>query len=84
MPPGRYLFPKQPCGAEQFSLIVNAANKLTFQHYTFDSAGFPATAKLRYLGNVRISAFHADVDFQEASLPGDTAPTSGRSSPSSS
>ncbi len=45
-----------------------------FQHYTFDSAGLPAAAKVQYLGDVRILAFHTDIDFQEGSLPGDAAP----------
>jgi hypothetical protein len=70
----RYLFPRKPCGAEQFGLTVKPSNDLAFQHYSFDSAGLPAAAKVPYFDDVHILAFHTDVEFQEGSLPGDPAP----------
>jgi hypothetical protein len=45
-----------------------------FQHFSFDSAGHPAAAKVAYLGDVQVLAFRAGVDFQKGLLPGDPNP----------
>ena len=73
MPPGRFLFPYKHCGTEQVTLALES-NEPVFQHYSFDSDGLPAPARVPYLGDVQILGFHADVDFQKGTLPGDPNP----------
>jgi hypothetical protein len=73
-PPGRYLFPRKPCGEAQFSLTVKPDNDLTFQQYSFDSGGLPAAAKVPYLDEVQMLTFHLDIEFQEGFLPGESNP----------
>lgn len=70
----RWIFPRNPCGAAQFRLGPGPDGRPVFQHFTFDGAGDPASAKIPYLGDVKVLAFHADVDFKEVVLPPDTNP----------
>jgi len=69
----RWLFPKVTCGTAQFTLAP-ARDDWEFQHFEFASSGSPATAKIKYLGNVHLTAFRATVDFQANFLPGDPKP----------
>lgn len=70
----QWLFPSKPCGSARFNLTAGANGDLMLQHFSFDSLGTPAAAKVAYLGDVRLLAFHAGVDFQEGYLPGDPKP----------
>ncbi len=70
----RWMFPEHPCGAGEFTLGKNAAGSLTIQRFKFDGAGAPASAKVEYLGDVQVTGFHAEVEFREKLLPGDTKP----------
>ena len=70
----RWIFPQHPCGSAQFSVTADSQGGLTFQHFTFDSSGAPAAAKIEYLGDVQLLSFHAAVEFQEVLLPGDPKP----------
>jgi hypothetical protein len=70
----RWMFPQHPCGLAQFSVIAGSHGGLIFQHFSFDSAGSPAAAKVEGLGDVQLLAFHAGVEFQEVKLPGDSSP----------
>ncbi len=56
-PMPRWMFPLHACGAVEFTVIAG-------------SHGGPAPAKVTYLGDVQLTAFHADVEFQENILPG--------------
>ena len=69
----RWLFPKATCGAARFTLAP-ALDDWEFQHFEFASSGPAAPAKIKYLGNVQLMAFHATVDFQANFLPGDPKP----------
>jgi len=71
---GKVLYPKKTCGSVQFRLIDDANGGLTFDHFTLDIANLPATARITYLGNVEVSSFHVEEDFQKAYLPGDPQP----------
>jgi hypothetical protein len=70
----RWMFPQHPCGLAQFSVNAGSHGGLVFQHFSFDDSGSPAAAKMVYLGDVQVLAFHADVEFQEAMLPGASKP----------
>jgi hypothetical protein len=70
----RWMFPQHPCGSAQFTVNLGSRGALTFQHFSFESSGSPVAAKVTYLGDVQVLAFHAEVQFQEAMLPGDPNP----------
>jgi hypothetical protein len=67
-------FPRHPCGAAEFRLGAGPDGHLEFQHFSFTSSGDPSAAKVAYLGDVQLKAFHASVEFQEVYLPGDSKP----------
>jgi hypothetical protein len=70
----RAMFPQHPCGLARYSVNSGSQGGLVFQHFSFDSAGSPAAAKIGYLGDVQVLAFHAEVEFQDVVLPGDSKP----------
>jgi hypothetical protein len=70
----RAMFPQHPCGLAQFSVNAGSHGGLMFQHFGFDTAGAPGAGKVNYLGEVQVLSFHAEVDFQEAMLPGESSP----------
>lgn len=70
----QWMFPQHPCGSAQFSVIAGSHGSLIFQHFSFDSSGSPAQAKIAGLGDVQLLAFHAEVEFQEVVLAGDSNP----------
>jgi hypothetical protein len=70
----RWMFPQHACGSAQFRVSAGAHGGLMFQHFSFYSSGPPAAAKITYLGDVQLLAFHAEVDFQEGTVPGDPNP----------
>ena len=70
----RWMFPQHACGMAQFIVSPVPGDEHTFGHFTFDSSGTPAAANVAYLGAVRAEAFHAEVDFQAQSKPGDRNP----------
>jgi hypothetical protein len=70
----RWMFPQHPCGSARFSVIAGSHGGPIFQHFSFDSSGSPAPAKIDGLGNVQLLSFHADVEFQEVVLAGDSNP----------
>jgi hypothetical protein len=70
----RWMFPRNPCGASQFSVHADSQGGLMFQHFSFESSGRPAPAKITGLGDVQLTAFHADVEFQAVQMPGDSKP----------
>jgi hypothetical protein len=72
--PGKYLFPRHPCGAQQMTVAVKPPSGLIFQKYSLDCAGLPASAEVPYLGVVQLLALHFDVEFTEGFLPGDSKP----------
>ncbi len=69
----RWLFPKVTCGTAQFSLAP-AGDGWEFRQFEFASSGRSAPAKIKYLGAVQLTAFHATVDFQANFLPGAPKP----------
>jgi hypothetical protein len=69
----RWMVPKQFCGTGRFRL-AETGGELTFEHFSFDSMGRPARARIAYLGDVQCTAFHADLEFQKVLLPGDSRP----------
>jgi hypothetical protein len=70
----RWMFLQRPCGLAQFTVNAGSHGSLMFQHFSLDSSGSPAAAKIAYLGDVQVLGFHADVEFQEVVLPGDSRP----------
>jgi hypothetical protein len=70
----RWMFPQHPCGSARFTVNAGSHGGLTFQSFRFDSSGPPGAAKVAYLGDVQVQAFHAEVEFQEGVLPGDRNP----------
>jgi hypothetical protein len=47
---------------------------LSIKTFAFDVAGLPLQAEIDYLGEANITGYHADIDFQKATLPGDPKP----------
>ena len=47
---------------------------LSIKAFAFDAGGLPVQGKVDYLGEASITAFHVDIDFQKATLPGDPKP----------
>ena len=70
----QYPIPKHFCGTVSYRLGADTDGGPVFEHFTLDLAGLPARAKLAYLGEVEISGYRIDGDFQKALLPGDPKP----------
>jgi hypothetical protein len=70
----RFLFPKQACGSAEFRLRPDSTDFAVFQHFSLDLGHVPARSKVPYLGDVQITSFQAEEDFQKAFLPGDPQP----------
>src|SRR5579872_2352079 len=66
----RFLYPKRTCASAEFRLGDDG----TFKHFTLNMTNLPAQAKVVYLGDVRITGFHVEEDFQQSFLPGDPKP----------
>lgn len=47
---------------------------LSIKTFAYDPDGLPLQANVRYLGETNITAYHVDMDFQKAMLPGDPNP----------
>ena len=47
---------------------------LSIKAFAFDVAGLPLPGNVDYLGEVNITGYHIDIDFQKATLPGDPKP----------
>jgi len=69
----RWPVPKQFCGTGKF-LLTESEGGLMFDKFSFDSGGRAGPAKVTHFGEVQCRAFHADVEFQKAFLPGDPRP----------
>jgi len=47
---------------------------LSIKAFAFDVAGLPLPGNVDYLGEANITGYHADMDFQKVTLPGDPKP----------
>ena len=47
---------------------------LSIKAFAFNVAGLPVQAEVDYLGEVNITGYHVEIDFQKATLPGDPKP----------
>ncbi|HEY6969375.1 MAG TPA: hypothetical protein VJA94_09225, partial [Candidatus Angelobacter sp.] len=59
------------CNNSEFQLHTE---DLSFQRFSFDVIGLPASVRLHPLGDCTLQRYHAEVEFQKIILPGDKDP----------
>jgi hypothetical protein len=62
--------PDDLCGASAFQLH----DDLIFRKFAFDVLGLPAPVKLDPFGQCNLQRYHAEVEFQQVTLPGGQVP----------
>lgn len=66
----QWYFPDNPCGKSEFQLDKD----LRFKQFAFQSLGLPAQVDLAPFGRCNLQRYHAELEFQEVTLPQDKAP----------
>lgn len=66
----QWYFPDDPCGESEFQLDKD----LRFKQFAFQALGLPAQVDLAPFGLCNLQRYHAELEFQEVTLPQDKAP----------
>lgn len=66
----QWYFPDNACGESEFQLD----NDLRFKQFAFQASGLPAQVDLAPFGRCNLKSYHAELVFQEVTLPQDKAP----------
>jgi hypothetical protein len=63
-------FPDDPCGTLEFQVDRD----LSFRKFVFESSGLPVTATIEPFGSCELRRYHAEVELQTVTAPGDKDP----------
>lgn len=66
----KWYFPDNACGDSEFQLDKD----LRFKQFAFQASGLPAQVDLAPFGRCNLKSYHAELEFQEVTLPQDKAP----------
>lgn len=66
----QWYFPDNACGESEFQLDKD----LRFKQFAFQALGLPAQVDLAPFGRCNLEHYHAELEFQEVTLPQDKAP----------
>ncbi|HKT51493.1 MAG TPA: hypothetical protein VJV96_14425 [Candidatus Angelobacter sp.] len=66
----KWYFPDNACGESEFQLDKD----LRFKQFSFQALGLPAQVDLAPFGRCNLERYHAELEFQEVTLPQDKAP----------
>jgi hypothetical protein len=66
----QWYFPDNACGESEFQLDKD----MRFKRFAFQASGLPAQVDLAPFGRCNLKSYHAELEFQEVTLPQDSAP----------